>query len=223
MSKSNQKREKKEKKPGKLYRFARWLLGGIIRCMYRVHIHGAENLPEGGAIICANHTGYPDSLVLAATLPRQVHFLAKKELFRIPILGGLIRAFGAVPIKRDSADVGAIKEIVNISMSGRLVAVFPQGHRRYGLNPADTEIKHGVGMMAYRSDMPVVPICIKMKKQKYALFRRVDVIIGEPMLYRDICTEHSGADYKIASQAFFTQVCLLGGYTPSCLTEGEQK
>ncbi len=215
--------KKKKEKQGKLYKFAYWLLARAVRCMYRIHITGEEYLPEGGAVICANHIGYPDSLVLGAVIPRQVHFLAKEELFRIPVLGGVIRTLGAVSIKRGSADVGAIKEIVSISKSGRLVAVFPQGHRRYGRNPADTEIKHGIGMIAYRSEMPVLPVCIKMKKERYALFRRVDVIIGEPMLYSDICEDHTTADYKIAARAFFDRVCTLGGYESRLLTEATEK
>ncbi len=213
---------KKKEKKGRLYGFAHRFFSGIVRRLYRVHITGKENLPEGGAVICANHIGYPDAILLGAILPRQVHFLAKEELFRIPILGYVIKTLGAVSIKRNSADVGAIKEIVAISQSDRLVAVFPQGHRRHGQNPADTEIKHGIGMIAYRSEKPVLPVCIKMKNEAYAPFRRIDIIIGEPMLYSDICKEHSTEDYKKASKAFFERVCRLGGYENRLLTEGSK-
>ncbi len=216
------KKKKKEKK-SKLYNLIYCIFSKAVRMTYRIHITGAEHLPEGGAVICANHIGYPDCIMMAAVLPRQIHYLAKEELFRIPFLGGLIRTLGAMPIKRNSADVGAIKEVVSATQNGRLVAVFPQGHRRHGQNPADTEIKHGIGMIAYRSEMPVVPICIKMKNERYALFRRIDIIVGEPMMYTDVCDSHSTQDYKVAARAFFNRVCELGGYTPSLLTEGAKE
>ncbi len=213
--------KKSKKKSGKFYGFTRWFLGFFLRIVYRIRVTGAENIPDGGAIICANHIGYPDALILGASLPRQVRFLAKAELFRIPLLGSAIRGLGAVSIKRNSADVGAIREIVSLSKAGSLVAVFPQGHRRHGQNPADTEIKNGIGMIAYRSEMPVLPICIKMKKERYALFRRVNIIIGMPVTYDAIVDGHTSEDYALASRAFFRRTCLLGGYTPKLLTEGE--
>ncbi len=219
----SKKSKKNAKENNKFYGFIRGVFAGLVRWFYRVRITGEENIPEGGAIICSNHIGYPDAVVLGATLPRQIRFLAKAELFRIPILGGLIRAFGAVSVKRDSADIGAIREIVNLSKSGSLVAVFPQGHRRYGMNPADTEIKSGIGMIAYRSEMPVLPICIKMKKERYAPFRRVEVIIGKPVFYNDIVEGHTSSDYALASRAFFNLTCLLGGYEPKLLAEGNKQ
>ncbi len=221
-SKKRKKAKKKKEKRGKFYSLTRTVLGSIMRFFYRVHITGAENIPEGGAIICSNHIGYPDALLLGAMLPRQIHFLAKDELFHVPVLASAMRALGAVPVKRDTADRGAIKEIIRLSTEGRLVAVFPQGHRRYGQNPADTEIKHGIGIMAYRSNMPVVPVCIKMKKERYCIFRRVDLIIGTPVMYTDFCTGNTSAEYALATRAFFLRACLLGGYKPKLLTEGSQ-
>ncbi len=214
-AKKQAKKEKKEKGNGKFYMLTRAVLGAIMRTLYPTRVIGAENIPkEGGAIICSNHIGYPDALLLGTVMPRQVHFLAKDELFHIPVLATLMRGLSAVPVKRNSADVGAIKEIIRLSTSGRLVAVFPQGHRRYGQNPADTEIKHGIGIMAYRSKMPVLPICIKMKKERYCIFRRVNIIIGTPVMYTDFCEGHSIEDYAAATRAFFDRTCELGGYLP---------
>lgn len=187
----------------------------IIRFFFRVHVSGLENIPAGGCIVCANHTGYPDALVLAAAFPRQLHFLAKEELFHVPLLAPFARAMGAVSVTRDSADVGAIKKAVSLTQDGDMVAIFPQGHRFRGKNPAETPIKYGIGMMAYRSGAPVLPVCLKMKKQRYCLFRRVDVIIGVPISYADICGCESGREgYEHAANVFFANTCRLGGYIP---------
>ena len=81
-----------------------------VRALYRVRVIGAENLPaEGGCLLCSNHTSMRDVVVLAAALPRQPRYMAKKELFKIPLLSQLIRALGAFPVDRGGADVSSIK------------------------------------------------------------------------------------------------------------------
>jgi 1-acyl-sn-glycerol-3-phosphate acyltransferase len=218
-----QKQEKKSKSSRNGYmKIHRWA-ARLVRWLFRIHPSGIENIPEGGCIICTNHIGYPDAIMLAAAFPRQVHFLAKKEIFKTPLLGPFMSAMGAVGVERDTADVGAIKKVVSLSQEGQLVAVFPQAHRFKGKNPADTPIKYGIAMMAYRSGMPVLPVCIKMKKQRYAPFRRIDIIVGKPMTYRDICGAESGRQYyEKAAHVFFNQACALGGYIPPQLESGAQ-
>ena len=97
--------------------------------------------------------------------------------------------------------------------SGELVAIFPQGTRHGGENPADTEIKNGAGMIVYRSHVPAIPVCIKMKKNKYSLFRRIDVIVGDPIKYEDFGFSDGGSDeYASASKKIFSEICALGGF-----------
>ena len=214
MPKMKEKKTKKKKRG--LYMTLHAMLAGFFRCVLRVHVTGAEKLPsEGGAIVCINHVAFWDVITVACVLRRQLRFLAKKELFKIPILAPLIRALGACPVDRSGADVGAIKRSIALAESGELVSVFPQGTRQGGRNPADTPIKNGAGMMICRARVPAVPVCIKMKKMKYSLFRRIDVIVGDPIPYESFGFESGGsAEYAAASERVFGEICRLGGFLP---------
>ena len=176
------KREKKDKqKKRRGYRFLHFLLAGLIRFFMRVHVSGRENLPkEGGAIVCANHTSLSDPVTVAASFPRPLSFLAKAELFRIPVLAQLIRALGARPLDR-RGDISALKTSMEMTQKGELLLIFPQGTRRKGLCPADTPYKNGAGMIAHRAGVSLIPVAIKMKKMRWCLFRRIDIVIGAPI------------------------------------------
>lgn len=212
---SPKKKLTQEEKDRRFYRRAWLVLAGFFRFVMRIHPNGAENIPaEGGHVLCMNHVGAVDVISVAAVCPRQLRFLAKKELFRVPLLGWLIRRLGACPLDRGGSDVAAIKKTVSLAASGELVGIFPQGHRYPGVNPADTPIKNGAGMIAFRSGCDVVPVCIRMKKQKYALFRRVEVIFGQPIAHAALFPNGEGnaEAYAAASRRIFDEICRLGDF-----------
>jgi 1-acyl-sn-glycerol-3-phosphate acyltransferase len=171
----------KKKKSG--YMRVHRMLSGLVRFFLRVHIKGIENIPmEGGMVVCANHISLTDPVGIAAAFPRQLTFLAKAELFRIPILRSLIRAFGAHPLDR-RGDISAMKKAISMAAEGAPVLIFPQGTRHQGKNPRDTAIKSGAGMIAMRAGAPIIPIYID---GPYRLFRKVDVRIGKPVDISDL-------------------------------------
>lgn len=225
MKKSTKKKKlTQEEKDRRFYRRAWNLLAGFFRFILFVRAKNADNVPrEGGAILCINHIAAVDPISVSAVCPRQLRYLAKKELFRVPLLGWLIRRLGATPLDRGGSDVAALKRTVSLAAEGQLVAVFPQGHRQPGKNPADTPIRNGAGMIAFRAKVPVVPVCLKMKKQRYALFRRVEVIFGKPISYEELFSNgEGGADaYAAASRRIFDEICKLGGFLPSAKGENE--
>ena len=182
-------------------------MAGLIRFLFRVKRKGTEKICPCGAVLCANHISFADVIVIAASLPRsiQLRFLAKAELFKIPILASLIRALGAYRLDRTGSDVSTIKKSIAIAKSGEMVVAFPQGHRYAGENPADTPIKNGVGMIAYHAGVPMIPVCIRVKKQRYRIFRRVEVIFGEMIPYEELGFRDGGTEeYRRASE----QVCV---------------
>jgi 1-acyl-sn-glycerol-3-phosphate acyltransferase len=208
----------KEEKDHRFYMRAHRVLAGFFRFLLCVKSEGQENVPaEGGYLLCVNHVAFCDVISVAAVLPRQVRYLAKAELFRIPVLGRLIRALGACSLDRGGGDVAAIKKTIALASGGELVAIFPQGHRYGGKNPADTPIKSGAGMIALRAGCPVIPVCLKMKKQRYAPFRRVRVIFGKPIPPSDLVLEgQSGSEaYRAVSEKIFAEICALGGFAPT--------
>ncbi|MBQ8351868.1 MAG: 1-acyl-sn-glycerol-3-phosphate acyltransferase [Clostridia bacterium] len=223
MKKPPKKKLTKEEKNHRFYMRAHRVLAGIFRFLLRLRPQGRENVPaEGGFLICANHVAFCDVVSIAAVLPRQVRYLAKAELFRVPLLGRLITTLGACKLDRGGGDVAAIKKTIALAAGGELVAIFPQGHRYGGKNPADTPIKNGAGMIALRAGCPVIPVCLKMKKQRYALFRRVEVIFGQPIPHEELVSEGlSGSEaYRAASEKIFEEICALGGFVPTAPVEG---
>ena len=195
------------------YDFIRNTFGDIARRAYRIRVVNPEKEPESGSyLVCANHTGACDVIILVAALRHQkVHFMAKKELFRIPILAPFMRAIGAFPVDRKGASVSAIKTAISLVKEGNSVGVFPQGTRRPHVDPRTTEVKSGVGMIAYRAGCDVLPIFLKTKKNKTGLFRRTQCIIGDPITWAELGFDKGGSDeYDAAAARIFDRICTLG-------------
>ncbi|MBE6537688.1 MAG: (d)CMP kinase [Ruminococcaceae bacterium] len=208
------KLKQRNKKGSALYMFLRAIVAPVYRFFARVHVTGKENIPKtGGAVLCCNHIGINDILILGTVFPRQLRFLAKKEWFSVPFLSSLMRALGAVELDRGGKDVGALKNAVKLVKDGSVIAIFPQGHRYPGVNPATTPIKNGAALISYRAHGDIIPVCIKTKNEKYRFLRRIDIIIGEPMKYSELGFTDGGYDeYKAVTEKVFAKVCSLGGY-----------
>ena len=197
------------------------LLAPFLRFFFRVHVSGKENIPkEGSLLVCSNHIGARDVVLIGASCPRQLRFIAKKELFSVPVVGAIIRALGAIRLDRGGADVGAIRKSVELVRSGEAVMIFPQGHRHPGVNPADTQPKNGAALITHHAQCSVLPVCIKTKKFKYAPFRRVDVIFGKPIPYEAFSFENEeGSRYREASEQIFGHILALGDLQPAAIAE----
>ncbi len=213
--KNEQKRRKK--KGSGLYLFLRAIIAPVYKFFARVHVIGKENIPkDGGYVICCNHIGVNDVFLLGTIFPRQIHFLGKKEWFSVPVLKHIIKALGAVKLDRSGKDVGALKNAVSLVKSGKNIAIFPQGHRFPSVNPADTPIKSGIGLITYYAHSDVIPVCIKTEGEKYRFLRKIEVIIGKPIKYEELAFKKGGYDeYKDATDTIFAKTCELGGYYPS--------
>lgn len=192
-------------------RIKKWF-GGLIRRLYRIKIVGAENEPEEGPfVVCANHISNQDVVILAASLKHQVRFLAKAELFKIPILAPLIKSLGAYPVNRGKGDVGAIKNTIKLIENGEVVGLYPQGHRFAGVHPTDSEIKSGIGLIVAKTKVTVLPVAIQTKKFKVCIFKKTKVIIGKPIYYEDL-PEFNGVKseyYNSISSTVFSKICDL--------------
>ena len=176
---------------------------------------GLENIPkEGGLILCANHISAVDVVTIGVHTKRQLTFVAKKELFSVPLLGWLVKSLGAIKVDRGAGDVSAIKASVKAAQAGRILSIFPQGHRYPAVDPAKTPIHHGAGLIAYQSGCDVIPVCIKVKGGKYRLFKRTEVIFGKLIKNSDLgFTEGGIAEYKAATEKIFNEICAMGGYS----------
>lgn len=161
----------------KSYIFFRRFFRCFFSVVFRWQVAGTEHIPkEGPVILCANHTSNWDPPLLGAPLERKVHFMAKEELFRVPILSYFITLFGAYPVRRGAGDRAAIRSTLEILRNGHVVGLFPEGSRsKTGqLQPGQP----GVALFALKSDAQVVPAAII---GSFRLFRPVKVIYGKPL------------------------------------------
>nr|WP_320145831.1 lysophospholipid acyltransferase family protein [uncultured Anaeromusa sp.] len=143
-----------------MYRLVSLFLYGLFRFVFRCRVYGVENIPATGAVIIAsNHIGNFDPPVIGCQLSRRIYFMAKEELFRVPILAGVIRWLGAFPVKRGSADRHAVKRMLEILVAGQVLGVFPEGTR--GKNGVLGEPEPGMAMMALKTGTTVVPVAVK--------------------------------------------------------------
>ncbi len=197
----------------KLYNGATKVLSVFVRALFRVKVIGAENensVELKSAIVCANHISNWDPVILACVTKNPVSFMGKAELFKIPVLGFILKAVGAFPIKRGTGDIAAIKTTLGLLKEGHNICLFPQGKRCLGENPADTSVKSGIGLFIGHSKSYVLPVGIYTKDYKIKLFRRVYVVIGKPIAYEDFgFVENSKEEYQMASEKVFAEICAL--------------
>lgn len=170
------------------YKIVRAIFVLPVKFLLNIRIRGKENIPEDTTayMICANHVCWIDPIIVCAGFKQKIHIMAKKELFKIPVLAQLIRALGAYPIDRSGGNAGTIKKTIGMMKSGDSVCVFPQGTRRRGEKIADTPLKPGAAMMAAKAGVPIIPVRIKMKDERFRFFRKNELIIGKPISVEEI-------------------------------------
>ncbi|NLY90168.1 MAG: 1-acyl-sn-glycerol-3-phosphate acyltransferase [Firmicutes bacterium] len=162
-----------------LYRICRAILYGWLKLCYRFEVSGAAHLPaEGPVIVVSNHANLIDPIVVGCSLrQRQVCFMAKEELFRIPLLRGLIRRLGAFPVKRGKGDRGAFRAAFSVLSAGKVLGMFPEGtrHKDGKIHP----LRPGAALLAAESGAAILPVVIT-GTNRVTLFRfpRIKAYVG---------------------------------------------
>ena len=196
------------------YKMLRFFLGGILRGIFLVRRINMSNEPPESRnyIVCANHISAIDPILIGASLRHhQPCYMAKKELFSVPVIGSIIKAFGAFPVNRESGNAGTVLHTIKLLKSGRTVVMFPQGTRCSGKDPATTKVRNGVGMIVAKSATGVLPIYIKTKGNKWRFLRPIKVIIGKPIPFEELGYDPDGEnEYQRISQYVFGRICDLG-------------
>ena len=141
-----------------LFPTARFLQRVTLNLFADLEVVDSENIPPfGPLIIVANHQSNSDPPLLVATVPRRVRFLAKREVFTGPIVSWLLRQYGAYPLNREGADLGAYRWALDQLSRGQAVVVFPEGTRSpVGMKRA----LPGVAQLALKSEAPLLPVGI---------------------------------------------------------------
>jgi len=153
---------------------------------FSLRVFGRENVPgEGGVLIASNHQSFLDPILIGVGLKRQIHYMARRSLFKNILFRGLIKSLNAFPVKRKGTDVAALKKAIALLRRGEVVLLFPEGTRtRDGtIGP----IEHGFGMIARRAGVPLVPAVIDGAFEAWPRTRRIfrfaaaSVIFGKPL------------------------------------------
>ncbi len=213
---SKEKKAHKLPKPRSgLYAVVKVLFTYPVRFLCNLRVRGAEHeppLPEGAYLVIANHRTWADPIYLCAALKhQQPHFMAKKELFKIPLLNVLIRALGAYPVNRGGADVSAVKHTIDMLRADVPVGMFPQGHRYNGVDPRTTSVKTGAAMIALKAEVPVLPVFIKVKNNRLRFLCKKEIIIGKPISIAEMNYDpEAPGEYQRVADYLFEKVCELG-------------
>ncbi|ANX01383.1 acyl-phosphate glycerol 3-phosphate acyltransferase [Thermoclostridium stercorarium subsp. leptospartum DSM 9219] len=159
------------------YNFLAFLCRIFFSVFFRVEYKGLENVPENGPlIVCCNHISLLDMFLFAHRMPRKIYFMAKKELFRIPVLNSIIKALGAFPVNRGHGDVNAAKTTLNLLSEGKAVGIFPEG-TRYKKVKKRVRPKNGAVLFALESGALILPVGIF---GNYRIFSKMKVVYGKP-------------------------------------------
>ena len=159
------------------YTFARAICRGYFAIFHRWQVLGKENVPmDGPVLILSNHISLLDPPSVGSGTDRQVTIMAKEELFRVPLFGGMIRALGAFPVKRGAGDRAALRLALGLLEDGKCLLMFPEGTR--SKTGELEEGQTGAAFFALRSQAVVVPTAIV---GGYRLFRRTKIVYGKPL------------------------------------------
>lgn len=159
------------------YSLARTICRLYLLLVRRWSVRGLDNIPgKGGLLVICNHISYLDPVAVGCALHRRIFFMAKAELFRVPLLKQIITALGAFPLHRGSGDLAAVKTALRYLQAGEVVGIFPEGTRSKTLELLDPH--QGAAMLAIRTGVPVLPVAVTGTR---GFFGRVKVNIGHPV------------------------------------------
>ena len=185
----------------------------LAKTFFHYRVVGAENMiEEGPCIIAANHCSYLDPPLVGVACQRAIHYLARKSLLDIPILGPILPQLNVIPVEQKNADRSALMGAIRVVSNGGAVLIFPEGSRSPDgkLQPAQP----GIGMIVAKTGAPVVPVRVSGSFQAFPRgtaiprFVPVKVTIGAPVLFEESGTEDR-AFYQKASNRIMDAVAAL--------------
>lgn len=161
------------------YQMAKTISTAVLATVRRWEVRGRVDLPAGtGAIVVANHVSYWDPVAISCAMDRNISFMAKADLFKIPLLGTFLTAVGTFPVSRDGHDREAIRHSLSLLRSGQLVGIFPEGTR--SKTGQLMEFHTGPVFIALKAGVPVIPVGLVGTP---GVVGKLIVIIGKPLTF----------------------------------------
>jgi len=189
-----------------IYCIAYVVLWPVFRILKPGRAVNRQNIPQGSALYCANHTRMSDPLYIAFALgwPYQIHVMAKEEIMHWPILGWILKHGGIFGVKRGGSDIGAMKTAMRYLKNGEQLLVFPEGTRHQDGEMGDG--KAGVAVMSVRTGAPIVPVYVPAEKK---WFRRTPVVFGEPYHPQVAGRKGTAEEYRIIAEDLMERIAAL--------------
>ena len=170
------------------YMFVRFVLFLLLKIFYRFTVTGQDNIPKSGsAILVANHTSFLDPPALGVTSRRQVFFMAKGSLFKVPVLGRIMNGLSAFPVNREKVDLRAFRTAFRLLKRGELVGVFPEGSRQRAGQGRLGPLLDGAALLALKSGAAIIPVGISgtdkvvPSGKHLPRFSRIRAVVGKPI------------------------------------------
>ncbi|MCK0472139.1 1-acyl-sn-glycerol-3-phosphate acyltransferase [Halalkalibacter sp. APA_J-10(15)] len=177
-----------------MYQFGKRICLLFLSSSYKVEVIGRENIPkDGGVLLCCNHINNLDPPLLGSYLDRNVHYMAKKELFEKPILKWLLPKLHAFPIRRGMSDKQALRTAMTLIKNNEIVGLFPEGTR--SKNGQLQKGLAGAGFFALRTNATVIPSAII---GPYKFRGRLKLVYGEPIDFSELKETRGSAEEATA-------------------------
>jgi 1-acyl-sn-glycerol-3-phosphate acyltransferase len=168
------------------YYFGNVVLRVFFRLLFRIDLRGLERVPaEGPLIVAISHSSFLDPMLVGPFIRRDVTPMAKAESFHWPIIGAIVRWYGAIPVRRGEADLSAFKKALKLLAGGGVLVIAPEGHRSE--TGALQRGREGAIILSLRTGAPILPVAVwggKAFWSNLAHVRRtvMHFYVGEPVL-----------------------------------------
>lgn len=164
------------------FKFFRLIARAYVAVFFRLRVEGIGNFPEKGAVVlCVNHSLAKDLIFIGSAAPRKIFWMAKAELFKIPVFGHFIKMLGAFPVKRGAHDRDSVKQVYRILDSGAPLGIFPEGTR--SLDPDNRPpFKRSFVSFAANTGAVILPVALRYEDGPFGrgrLFSRAVLTFGE--------------------------------------------
>ena len=194
------------------YRTLYCFLYPLMHLFFPIRVTHSERLPDGPMVLCAPHSSMLDPifLMMALSIRRFPRFMAKQELFSVPVVGAVLRRIGTIPVDRGSVRVATVRSALAVLKEGGILGIFPEGTRVQ--EEFAVSAKNGAIMLASRTGAPLLPVWLPRKKR---LFRRVEIIIGEPYSLPQL--RGSSEIYHSYAEELMRRIGLLKAEAATCI------
>ncbi len=186
------------------------IVRGFYRLLFKIEIEGLENIPKDkNFLVTPNHLSNFDPPLIAAFLPIDLAYMAKASLFKVPVVGAVIKAFGAFPVNRSGNDIGAVKLAIKILKDGKSLALFPEG-ARIRTPGVLGKGKQGAAMIAAKAGVGFLPVGIEAS---YKFRGKVKLSVGEYIDFSEYYNQrlNSEALQQITDDLLMPRIAELAG------------